>query len=128
MKTHEEEPKEDIEITKIKNIVEEILKTNPKSRDDDFLLTMLTYVKMGYAKRIPLGIKILFKNIEFAPAFESITRCRRIIQHNEGRFQASEETQIKRSTNEVKIHNYFSKYSPKSRLDTMPNSYMSPDF
>ena len=107
---------------KIYNIVEEVLKENKQARDDDFLLVISVYVKLGYAKRLPLGVMIEYKNIENAPAFETITRIRREIQNNEGRFQASEETRFKRIINQDKMH---TKYSSKGRADTFPNSQFS---
>ncbi len=109
----------------IKEFVEEVLKEYPKSRDDDFLLCLHTYIKMGFAKRSPLGIMIYFKNIDSAPVFETITRIRREIQNDENRLKPSEETQLKRINNEIKIHDYFASKSSKN-LDTMKNSWMSP--
>lgn len=103
--------------------VEEVLKENPKAREDDFLLVIAVYVKLGYAKRIPLGVQIMYENIEFAPAFETITRTRREIQNTEQRLQASDEVILRRVFQENKFH---TKYSGKARADTMQNSWMSP--
>ena len=108
---------------RIKDCVEQVLKEFPETRDNDFLLTIHVYLKMGFAHRIPLGVVIHYDKIQYAPAWETITRIRREIQNNEGRFQASNETQIKRMLQETSYH---TKYSPRSRADTFPNSQFSP--
>lgn len=60
----------------IKEVVESILKEYPITRDDDFLLCIRVFLRLGYAHALPEGkIQIDLKNIEFAPAFETITRC-----------------------------------------------------
>ena len=103
----------------IYEIVEEILKKTPETRSDDFLLVIKTYVKMGYARRIPLGVVIEFKNIENAPAFESITRCRREIQNTEGRFLPEEEIENRRRNKQEKMR---WKYSEKKQERTTHNN------
>jgi len=87
---------------KIKEIVEQILKEYPRTRDDDFLLCLHVLIRMGYARKSQTSITIYYKNLEFAPAFETITRIRREIQNNEGRLSPSQETQEKRGKNEKK--------------------------
>ena len=111
----------------IKDVVEKVLKEYPKSRDDDFLLCLHVYIRLGFAKRSPLGITIYFKNQDSFPAFETITRIRRYIQHNEGRFLASMEVQLQRKNHEIQIHDYYAtKPYSKSKAFTFPNSqYMS---
>lgn len=108
----------------IKQVVMEVLKENEKARDDDFVLTMNVYVKMGFARKLPLGIMIEYKNLDFAPAWETITRCRREIQHNMGQYKSSQQAQQRRISQEIEIH---SRYGGKPvRYETMPNSWMSP--
>lgn len=103
----------------IKQVVEDILKEYPKTRDDDFLLCIHVYIRMGYAKKSSTSVKIDYKNLEFAPSFETITRHRRYFQHVEGRFKASEEIQEKRNIQE---YSFREKYS---RFNTYPNSWMT---
>jgi len=106
----------------IKEVVESILKEFPITRDDDFLLCLRVFIRMGYAKALQEGkIQIDLKNIQYAPAFETITRERRNIQYNEKRFPASPEVQEKRILNEIRQH---SKYSNKFKNMSV-NSYPS---
>lgn len=108
----------------IKDFVEQALKEYPETRNNDFLLCIHVYLKMGFAHRIPLGVVIHYENIEFAPAFESITRARREIQNDENRLKPSEEVQEKRERHRQEIHAYYS--TKQSRLNTFPNSWMLP--
>lgn len=108
----------------LKQYIEEVLKENEKARNDDFVLCINVYVKMGFARKLPLGILINYKNIESAPAFESISRIRRDIQNNEHRFVPNEETRDKRKhLQEASIRHYTSN---KLSYATMKNSWMSP--
>ncbi|MGA2130658.1 MAG: hypothetical protein ABSG05_03555 [Candidatus Pacearchaeota archaeon] len=102
--------------------VEEVLEENEKARDDDFLLCVHVYLKLGFAHRIPLGIVIHYDKIEFAPAFETITRCRRLIQNREKRLRATPETELRRLNREIELHTYFS--SKSTKLDSFPGSWM----
>lgn len=115
-------------IDKIKPYVMEVLEENKEARDDDFLLTMSVYVKMGFARKLPLGVMIEYKNLEFAPAFETITRIRREIQHDMGLFKPSQEAQVKRHTQKAVIEErYTSAHSTKyAKAENQENSWMSP--
>ena len=108
----------------IRDIVNDVLKDNQKARDDDFLLCALVYARMGYAKRSPLGITIYYKNIDFAPAFETITRIRREIQNTEHRYEASDEVKMKRWKHEISLRDYYK--SKPMNINNVPNSWMLP--
>lgn len=87
----------------IKQVVEDILREYPQTRDDDFLLCIRVYIRMNYAHSLPEGkIQIDLKNIQYAPAFETITRLRRQIQYEEKKYPASFEVQQRRILNEIK--------------------------
>ena len=108
----------------IRPFVLEVLKENEESRGNDFLLTMNVYVKMGFAKRLPLGIMIEYKQIESAPAFETITRIRREIQNNEGLFKPSEEIQEQRANQRREFVSYFT--TKQASAVTAQNSHLMP--
>lgn len=104
------------------DIVEEVLEENEKAREDDFMLCIRVYLKLGFAKRSPHGITIYFENIEEAPSFETITRIRRTIQNTEERLKPNQEVQEKRDVYRKEIiHRYASKYS---RAETFPGSQL----
>lgn len=107
----------------VKEFVEEVLKENEEARNDDFVLCLNVYVKMGYAKKQPLGVLIEYANIEFAPAFETITRIRREIQNNEGRLTAREDVEERRQKRREETHAYYS--GKNASYVTMKNSWMS---
>jgi len=107
---------------KIRDVVEEVLKEFPKTRDDDFLLCIHTYLRMGFAHKIPLGVVIHYDKIDSAPKFESITRCRRQIQNSEGRLRASEGVEKNRMKKQEETREYYSTKSMK--CDTAENSYL----
>lgn len=106
----------------IYEIVNEVLKEYPKTRDYDFLLCVHVYLKLGFAHRIPLGIVIHYNDIDKFPAFETISRIRRVIQNNEQRLRASPEIENMRHNREVMIHTIFS--SRQAKFDTFPKSYL----
>lgn len=102
------------------DIVEEVLEENEKSRDNDFSLCIQVYLKLGFAKRMPLGIILYYKNIEDAPSFETITRIRRQIQNDEGRFKPSREVEERRENHRKEIkERYSTKYT---KPETFPGS------
>lgn len=108
----------------IKPYVEEVLKENAQARDNDFVLIMNVYVKMGFARKLPLGIMIEYKNIDSAPAFETITRIRREVQNEENRLRPSPEVEEKR---QKQRHEIYARYSTKrSSPYTATNSYLMP--
>ncbi len=65
---------------KIKRIVEGLLKEDPRCRDNDKWLIIQTLRKLGFKFWID------YKDLEDIPAFETITRCRRTIQHEENKY------------------------------------------
>ena len=68
----------------LKKIVEELLKEDNRCRRDDKWLIFKVMEK--YTK-----IFIPFADFEKIPSFESITRCKRIIQNKENRFHNRDE-------------------------------------
>ncbi len=66
--------------TKVKRIVEELLKEDYKCRTNDTWLIICVLKKLGFK------FWINYRDIDKIPAFESITRCRRMIQHNENKY------------------------------------------
>lgn len=106
----------------IKEVVEQVLREYPETREDDFLLCIRVYIRMGFAKNINNKIQIDLTNpsFEFRPAFETITRTRREIQNDEHRLQASDEVQVRRIEREAYFH---TKYA---RANTFPNSKLMP--
>lgn len=108
----------------IKRYVIEVLKENEKARDDDFLLCIHVFLKMGFAHRIPLGIVIHYDQVDYFPAFETITRLRREIQNNQGKYKPSSEAQSQRVLHQEIIQQ---RYGGKAvRPETMKNSWMMP--
>jgi hypothetical protein len=108
----------------IKEVVESVLKEFPITRDDDFLLCIRVFLRLGYAHALPEGkIQIDLKNIQYAPAFETITRERRNIQYNEKRYPASPETQARRIMNEIKTHSRYSHSTKQMSPYTYPSTF-----
>lgn len=103
----------------IKQVVNDVLREYPETRNNDFLLCIHTYIRMGFAHKGQTKIIIDFKNIESAPSFETITRFRREIQNNEKRYQATQEIQKRRRDQEQAF------YMRYSKLNTFPNSLYS---
>jgi len=68
------------EIKTIKSFVHDVLENDYKTRDSDTWLIFQVLREMGFK------IFIDFKDFKKMPSFETITRCRRFIQHNEGKF------------------------------------------
>jgi len=106
----------------IKDIVESILKEYPITRDDDFLLCLRVLIRGGFAHALPEGkVQIDLTKLQYAPAFETITRVRREIQNEEHRFQASEEVQQRRILNEIKQHSKYSNPTKNMNLGNYPS-------
>ncbi len=109
---------------RIKDFVEKVLKENGQARNDDFLLVMNVYVKMGFARKFPLGIMIKYQGIESAPSFETITRIRRQIQNEENRFIADEETRSKRIQAEIDYRDRY-EFNEKIKTGMIKNSQLN---
>lgn len=65
---------------KIKKIVRELLREDPRCRTDDKWLIIQVLRKLGFSFWID------YRDLNKIPAFETITRCRRQIQNNENEF------------------------------------------
>ena len=66
--------------SKLKKAVEELLKEDPRCRTDDKWLIIQTLKKLGF------DFYIDYRKLKDIPAFESITRSKRIILHQENKF------------------------------------------
>jgi len=91
-----------MEIQKIKDVVEEILKEDTRARNSDTWLIFQTLRAMGF------NIFIDFKQLREMPSFETITRSRRYIQNNEGKYLSDEQMIKLRKEQEIKHKEYFS--------------------
>ncbi len=65
-----------------KQVVEELLRDDPRCRKDDKWLIIQTLKKLGFSFYID------YRDIEDIPAFETITKCRRKIQNEENKYHA----------------------------------------
>ena len=65
---------------KLKKVVEELLKEDPRCRHDDKWLIIQTLKKLGF------DFYIDYRKLKDIPAFESITRSKRIILNQENKF------------------------------------------
>ena len=66
--------------SKLKKAVEELLKEDTRCRTDDKWLIIQTLKKLGF------DFYIDYRKLKDIPAFESITRCKRTIQHQENKY------------------------------------------
>lgn len=69
---------------KIKKVVEEVLKEDEYARDNDVWLILQVLRRLGF------GVYIKYSELEKMPSFETITRCRRMIQNSEHHFEPSD--------------------------------------
>ena len=69
-----------MELKKTKEVVENLLRTRPATRDSDELLICLVYDKLGTSWKLPFGEVMNKVNNGELPAFESVSRCRRKMQ------------------------------------------------
>ena len=67
-----------------KQIVEELLRDDPRCRKDDKWLIIQTLKKLGFSFYID------YRDLEDIPAFETITKCRRKIQNEENKYNDEE--------------------------------------
>lgn len=89
---------EDIE--KLKTIVESILRTNKKARNDDKFLIYLVVREFT-------NLKISFDEFSKAPSFESITRIRRKLQNDNGQYRADRLIEQARQNKEAHMREKF---------------------
>lgn len=87
------------EFKTVKELVLNLLETNPRCRNDD---KYLTYMVM----RNFTNIYINFKDFEKMPSFETIKRTRAKIQNNEGLFPPTSEIAIKRRKRQSEVKNW----------------------
>lgn len=73
------------EIQRIKDIVEETLSEDERTRNSDHWLILQVLKKMGFK------IYIDYKELNEMPSFETITRARRFIQNNNGDYTPTRE-------------------------------------
>jgi len=90
----------------LKEKVEKILEMYPESRNDDrylWLLLIREFYPCGskYISFIPYDV------LKKLPTFESVTRLRREIQNDEGRFPPNEAVRKRRGMKETEYHNYY---------------------
>lgn len=104
-------------MTTTKDYVEEVLKENPKTRDNYNLLVIQTLRKLG------LTIEVNESILETMPSIETITRVCREIQNQEQRLTPSESVKERRERKEKEFSNYYS--GKGSNYATMKNSWMS---
>lgn len=76
---------------KLKEIVLEVLREDIKSRNSDLWLIIQVLRKLG------IRIYINYEDLDNIPSFETITRLRRIIQNNEGKYPPSPEVDDRRN-------------------------------
>jgi len=69
-------------MTTLKNLIYNILLTEPETRDSDKLLQWEVLNKMGFVKYSGFDKWITKENFMSAPAFESIRRCRQALQRS----------------------------------------------
>lgn len=80
------------EFKSVKEIILNLLETDERARNDDKYLTYLVMQKYT-------DIYINFDDFEKIPAFETIKRCRALIQNKEGKFPPTSEEVIKKRKN-----------------------------
>jgi len=67
-------------LNNIKKTVADVLLNDPWSRNDDFRLIYKVYRNLNYNMNIPFGEMLLGHNDSQMPSFESIRRCRQMLQ------------------------------------------------
>ena len=90
-----------IELQSVKDVVEEVMTEDIKSRDSDKWLILQVIRKLGF------NIYVDYEDLKKMPSFESITRARRHIQNTEKRLQASFPVGEVRNLNEQNYSEYF---------------------
>lgn len=81
----------------IKDVVNDVLREDERARDSDKWLIIQVLRKLG------IKIFIDYSQLKDMPSFETITRCRRFIQHNEGLYPASGEVEAERKLRQHEI-------------------------
>ena len=97
------------EIENLKQQVINLLEKDNDCRNNDNLLVLKLLKKMGF------NIKYDPDDIKEMPSFESITRCRRFIQNEEGRFLPNQNVQELRTVKEEELKWYFKPRNKRKR-------------
>ncbi len=89
------------ELQTVKNVVEEVMTEDLKTRDSDKWLILQVIRKLGFK------IYVDYEDLKKMPSFESITRARRYIQNTEKRLQPSFPIGEVRNLNEQNYKEFF---------------------
>lgn len=73
------------ELRTIKEVVREVLEESPKARNSDKLLILQCLRKMGFK------IYVDYRELSAMPSWESLRRCRQVIQNEEGLYLPDED-------------------------------------
>lgn len=84
----------------IKNVVEEVMTLDPKTRNNDKWLILQVMRKLGFK------IYVDYADLKEMPSFESITRIRRFIQNTEGKLLPDKATDYQRNKMEENYKNF----------------------
>lgn len=87
-----------------KSVVKKVLHQYPSTRSSDKLLLVYVMKKYGAVNN---SQDFNVKNFMSMPSCETITRCRREIQNDEGLYKPIEEVVIARGNREQEIKNYY---------------------
>jgi len=86
------------------SLVERILAKDEKARENDTWLCFRVFEEI--ARKYGKGIFIPFELFEKFPSFETITRVRRKLQNDEGKYLPSEETLQMRKDRQESMRNW----------------------
>lgn len=98
-------------LCKVSDIVGEILRKHPATRDDDFLLYAFVLNSYGHSKNIPFWVLRKLVIDKQAPSMESVGRCRRKVQEIYPELRAVEPVEKGRRGQESKYKEYARSYN-----------------
>lgn len=87
----------------IRNTVIEVLREDPRARDSDKWLIIQVLRKLG------INIYLDYSQLKDMPSFESITRCRRSIQNQEGLYPPSQEIDTQRGKQQQQFRQQYAR-------------------
>jgi len=87
----------------IRNTVLEVLREDPKTRDSDKWLIIQVLRKLG------IKVYLDYSQLNDMPSFESITRCRRSIQNQEGLYPPTKEIEEQRGKHQEEYRQQYSR-------------------
>ena len=94
---------------KLNQKVERILRTKPRTRNDDFLLINEVYKEYISTQSMSFDLLAkMYRELELPP-FESITRARRKIQKDNEKLKACDVVELARLIQEEKYRDYYKK-------------------